>query len=179
MPSSTGCRHATEGAVRGDPWKDTILLWQLDDLKDEILEALEQGAAGDGKLIDGRALAVKASPARANSTHLVVGTAALPPSFKTLPHSHEADEIAVFLFLGSSSSTRRRTQLRRKSRITTSTRAIDTLPRIGSSYHAPFVIRMGPLQSGESPEVIRPGRQRALTSAPLARSVNIRRGGSG
>jgi mannose-6-phosphate isomerase-like protein (cupin superfamily) len=77
--------------------KTRPLLWHLDDLQSEIVEALERGGAGDGKLIDGRALAVKASPARADSTHLIVGTAALPPNFHTLPHSHEADEVAVFL----------------------------------------------------------------------------------
>lgn len=68
--------------------------WQIDDLVAEVLEALQVGASGDGKRIDGRALAVKASPIRGNSSRLVVGMAALPPDFSTLSHSHEAEEVA-------------------------------------------------------------------------------------
>src|SRR5581483_9915161 len=77
--------------------KTQPLLWSLDELKAEALGVLDGGPEGDAKLIDGRVLAVKASPARDNSTHLIVGTAALPPSFETPRHSHEADEVAVFL----------------------------------------------------------------------------------
>jgi hypothetical protein len=73
------------------------LLWSLDDLQAEALRVLDGGPQGDAKLIDGRVLAVKASPATGTSTHLVVGTAALPPSFETLRQSHEADEIAIFV----------------------------------------------------------------------------------
>ncbi len=71
--------------------------WQLDELASEILAALRSGGAGDGKVIDGRALAVKASPMRENSSKITVGTAALPPDFRTRPHSHDAEEVAVFL----------------------------------------------------------------------------------
>lgn len=73
-------------------------IWQLDELEDEILAALARGASGDGQVIDGRALAVKASPACRNSTSIVMGTAACPPGgFQTPRHSHHAEEIAVFL----------------------------------------------------------------------------------
>jgi quercetin dioxygenase-like cupin family protein len=71
--------------------------WQLDELAAEILDALRSGGSGDGKVIDGRALAVKASPMRENSSKITVGTAALPPGFSTLPHSHDAEEVAIFL----------------------------------------------------------------------------------
>ena len=71
--------------------------WDLDALSAEIQQALETGQWGDGKVIDGRALAVKASPMRDNSSKIVVGTAALPPGFSTPPHSHEAEEVAIFL----------------------------------------------------------------------------------
>ena len=71
--------------------------WDLEALRAEILEALRQGAAGDGQVIDGRALAVKASPMKGNASKIVVGTAALPPGFSTRPHSHEAEEVAIFL----------------------------------------------------------------------------------
>lgn len=71
--------------------------WQLDDLQAEILEALRGGRFGDGQVIDGRALAVKASPIKDNSSKIIVGTAALPPGFATRPHSHDAEEVAIFL----------------------------------------------------------------------------------
>jgi gentisate 1,2-dioxygenase len=71
--------------------------WQLDDLVAEILKTLSSGDSGDGKLVDGRALAVKASPVRGNSTRIVYGLAALPPGFHTRGHSHEAEEIAMVL----------------------------------------------------------------------------------
>ena len=71
--------------------------WQLDALMAEGLAALELGESGDAKRIDGRALAVKASPMRDNSQHMVVGTATLPPGFSTRAHSHPAEEVAVVL----------------------------------------------------------------------------------
>jgi mannose-6-phosphate isomerase-like protein (cupin superfamily) len=74
-----------------------VQIWQLDELQAEILDALATGAAGDGRVVGGRALAVKASPFKDNSSKLVVGTAALPPNFSTEPHSHEAEEVAVII----------------------------------------------------------------------------------
>ncbi len=71
--------------------------WTMDELIAEGLAALERGEAGDGKLIDGRALAVKASPIKQNSEHIVIGTATLPPGFSTRAHSHSAEEVAVVL----------------------------------------------------------------------------------
>jgi quercetin dioxygenase-like cupin family protein len=77
---------------------EKVQQWQLDDLKTEILKTLQTGASsGDGNLIDGRALAVKATPLKATSSEIVVGTAALPPGFSTKPHSHAAEEIALVL----------------------------------------------------------------------------------
>jgi quercetin dioxygenase-like cupin family protein len=71
--------------------------WTLDALIEEALAGLEQGEVGDAKRIDGRALAVKASPMKGNSEHIVTGMAALPPGFTTRAHSHAAEEVAVFL----------------------------------------------------------------------------------
>lgn len=72
-------------------------VWTVDELIAEGLAALERGDAGDGKRIDGRALAVKASPIKGNSEYIVVGTATLPPGFSTQAHSHPAEEVAVVL----------------------------------------------------------------------------------
>jgi quercetin dioxygenase-like cupin family protein len=71
--------------------------WTLDELIAEALAGLADGEAGDAKRIDGRALAVKASPMRGNSEHIVTGMAALPPGFSTRAHSHSAEEVAVVL----------------------------------------------------------------------------------
>jgi gentisate 1,2-dioxygenase len=71
--------------------------WHLDDLIAEALAGLELGESGDAKRIDGRALAVKASPLKGNSEHITTGLAALPPGFTTRAHSHVAEEVAVVL----------------------------------------------------------------------------------
>jgi mannose-6-phosphate isomerase-like protein (cupin superfamily) len=71
--------------------------WTLDELIEEALAGLEHGEFGDARRIDGRALAVKASPIKGNSEHIVTGVAALPPAFTTRAHSHAAEEVALFL----------------------------------------------------------------------------------
>lgn len=81
-------------AMTGAPFAPT---WNLDELITEGLEGLARGEAGDAKRIDGRALAVKASPMKDNSKHIVLGTATLPPGFSTRAHAHSAEEVAVVL----------------------------------------------------------------------------------
>ena len=71
--------------------------WTFDELVAEVLAGLADGESGDAKRIDGRALAVKASPMKGNSEHIVTGMAAVPPNFSTPAHSHSAEEIAVVL----------------------------------------------------------------------------------
>lgn len=71
--------------------------WTLDELMAEALAGLADGESGDARRIDGRALAVKASPIKGNAEHIVTGMAALPPGFSTKAHSHSAEEVAVFL----------------------------------------------------------------------------------
>ncbi|MCY3564225.1 MAG: cupin domain-containing protein [bacterium] len=69
--------------------------WTLSQLAAEVEEALAKGIAGDGGLIEGRAMKVKASPELGNSNKIVMGLSALPPNFSTALHSHEAEEVAV------------------------------------------------------------------------------------
>lgn len=71
--------------------------WTFEELRQEIVTSLARGGFGDGRMVDGRTVAVKASPARGNSSKIVVGTAALPPGYRTPPHSHESEEVAVVL----------------------------------------------------------------------------------
>lgn len=69
----------------------------FDELKQEALRALAEGGFGDGIVHDGRVIAVKTSPAKDNGTDIAVGTAALPAGYRTPPHSHTAEEVAVIL----------------------------------------------------------------------------------
>ncbi len=77
---------------------ETAQVWHIDELTTEILRSLRSGKpSGDVNLVDGRALAVKASPAKDNSSEIVVGMAALPLGFQTKLHSHAAEEVALVL----------------------------------------------------------------------------------
>ncbi|MDE0232997.1 MAG: cupin domain-containing protein [bacterium] len=71
--------------------------WTISQLAAEVEEVLAKGIAGDGPLIEGRAMHVKASPELGNSDKIVMGTASLPPHFSTVPHSHAAEEVAVVI----------------------------------------------------------------------------------
>ncbi|HYM84404.1 MAG TPA: cupin domain-containing protein [Candidatus Dormibacteraeota bacterium] len=80
--------------TRRQPFAPT---WDLAALQTQALAALRAGGQDDAKLIDGRILAVKASPMLGNSSQIVVGTACLPPGFATRAHSHEAEEVSMIL----------------------------------------------------------------------------------
>lgn len=69
----------------------------FDGLKREALRALAEEGFGDGRVFDGRVIAVKTSPAKGNAKAIVVGSAALPADYTTPPHSHASEEVAVFL----------------------------------------------------------------------------------
>ena len=71
--------------------------WMVSDPAGEIERALAEGGAGDGRLVEGRATAVKASPGKGNTSRIVMGTSCLPPNFSTVTHSHEAEEVSVVL----------------------------------------------------------------------------------
>ena len=71
--------------------------WTFSGLTERIERTLAGNSGGDGRLIEGRAMAVKASPELGNSAKIVMGTSSLPPDFATVPHSHEAEEVAVIL----------------------------------------------------------------------------------
>jgi quercetin dioxygenase-like cupin family protein len=69
----------------------------FDSLREEALRALAEGGYGDGVAHDGRIVAVKTTPLKGNGSDIVVGTAALPAGYRTPPHTHEAEEVAVIL----------------------------------------------------------------------------------
>ena len=67
----------------------------LDTMAAEALAALEEGGRPGFPVIDGRVLAVQATPERGTSSDLAMGVAALPPGFSTPEHTHRAEEIAL------------------------------------------------------------------------------------
>jgi quercetin dioxygenase-like cupin family protein len=66
-------------------------------LKEEALRALAEGGYGDGRAFEGRVIGVKTTPAKGNGSGMAVGFAALPADYRTPPHSHASEEVAVIL----------------------------------------------------------------------------------
>lgn len=70
--------------------------FRISALQGEILAALQKDEGfGDGRKVEGRAIAVRASPRCGNARHIVVGTSALPPGYRTPPHRHASEEVVV------------------------------------------------------------------------------------
>ena len=69
----------------------------LDDMVGKALTALEAGGNDDFPLIDGRIVAVFASPNASSSEDMALGISALPPAYSTPVHSHRAEEFALVL----------------------------------------------------------------------------------
>lgn len=67
----------------------------LNRLVEEALAALEAGGTSDAPLVDGRIVAVHASPETATSERMAMGISALPPGYSTPPHNHDAEEFAL------------------------------------------------------------------------------------
>lgn len=61
------------------------------------LDALATGGTPEHPLIDGRIVAVFASPERRSSEKMAMGVSALPPAYSTPPHSHAAEEFALVM----------------------------------------------------------------------------------
>ena len=67
-------------------------------LADAALAVLDSGESTEEfPIIDGRVLAVQASPQLDNSEDMAWGIAALPAGFSTPPHHHRAEEFAMVL----------------------------------------------------------------------------------
>ena len=69
----------------------------LDRMVAEALAALEAGGDDKFPLIDGRIVAVFASPNNQSSEDMALGISALPPNYSTPVHSHRAEEFALVL----------------------------------------------------------------------------------
>lgn len=72
-------------------------VWHHSEIVSAGVRALKEGGERGAPLVDGRVLSVKATPANSTSSSMTLGVAVLPPSFRTPPHSHEAEELATIL----------------------------------------------------------------------------------
>lgn len=71
--------------------------WTVDQLKREMLDALDRGSHPQGRLVAGRIVALLATPAEGSSTDMALGFSAIPPGASTEEHSHRAQEVALIL----------------------------------------------------------------------------------
>ena len=95
MTTSDTADQAGRDAPSRGSYQATSL--HFDDLIGEALRGLADGGFGDAVLHDGRVVAVKTTPLKGNGDAIVVGTAALPPGYRTPAHHHAAEEVAVFI----------------------------------------------------------------------------------
>jgi mannose-6-phosphate isomerase-like protein (cupin superfamily) len=75
-----------------------MLLANVNDAANDFALAAETGAEPPiGRWVNGRILAVLASPELRNSTDVAVGVSVLPAGTSTPRHEHRAEEVAVIL----------------------------------------------------------------------------------
>ena len=72
-------------------------VWHHQEIVAAGLRALESGGVPGAPLAEGRVMSVKASPVNGTSSRMAVGMSVLPPGYATLPHDHEAEELATVL----------------------------------------------------------------------------------
>ena len=69
----------------------------LDAMVDEAVAALDAGGTERHPLIDGRIVAVYASPDDDTSSRMAMGISVLPPDYSTPAHHHAAEEFATIV----------------------------------------------------------------------------------
>ena len=74
-----------------------VRVWKTSDLVSAGRSALAAGGHAGAPLVEGRILSVKATPENATAEKMSVGVSVLPAGFETVPHSHEAEELAHVL----------------------------------------------------------------------------------
>jgi gentisate 1,2-dioxygenase len=140
--------------------------WRIEDLTTEVLEALATDLCGNARIIEGRALAVKASPAHGSATEITLGMAALPPGFSRSAHAHAAEEVAMVLSgKGAAIVEGRRRQLRAGSLWLTPPW---TQHAIEASHSGPLVVLWLYAPSGSEAEWVQLGGHRSRSSTGQA-----------
>ncbi|MEI6812361.1 MAG: cupin domain-containing protein [Actinobacteria bacterium] len=78
------------------PGADPII-FNLDDMKKEMLEALTRGSHPTGRFLNGRIVVVLATPDNGTAKDVAIGLSAIPAGLSTEEHFHPAEEIATVL----------------------------------------------------------------------------------
>lgn len=73
------------------------IIFDLENMKREMLEALERGNHPNGRLLNGRIVVVLATPDNGTAKDVAIGLSAIPPGLSTEEHFHPAEEIATVL----------------------------------------------------------------------------------
>lgn len=74
-----------------------LVVRNIDEMVDEAVAALDAGGTTRFPLIDGRIVAVFATPDDSSSARMAMGVSVLPPGYSTPPHQHAAEEFAMII----------------------------------------------------------------------------------
>lgn len=69
----------------------------IDDMVAEAVDALDAGGTDKFPLIEGRIVAVFATPDDSTSARMAMGISVLPPDYSTPAHQHPAEEFAMVI----------------------------------------------------------------------------------
>lgn len=72
-----------------------IVIRNIDEMVDEAVAALASGGTAKHPLIEGRIVAVFATPDDETSARMAMGVSVLPPGYSTPAHHHPAEEFAT------------------------------------------------------------------------------------
>lgn len=73
------------------------IIFNLEEMKREMKEALVRGSHPTGRFLNGRIVVVLATPDNGTSKDVAIGLSAIPPGLSTEEHFHPAEEIATVL----------------------------------------------------------------------------------
>ena len=74
-----------------------LVVRNMDDMVHQAVAALDAGGTTRFPLIDGRIVAVFASPDDSSSARMAMGISVLPPGYSTPAHEHPAEEFAMII----------------------------------------------------------------------------------
>ena len=74
-----------------------LVVRNIDEMVDEAVAALDAGGTTRFPLIDGRIVAVYATPDDSTSARMAMGISVLPPGYSTPAHHHPAEEFAMIV----------------------------------------------------------------------------------
>ena len=73
------------------------IIFNLEEMKIEMIEALARGSHPTGRFLNGRIVVVLATPDNGTSKDIAIGLSAIPAGLSTEEHAHPAEEVATVL----------------------------------------------------------------------------------